>query len=76
MLISYLIRRCCTTCPSYFFDTLFTYLLTYLLTQLLAFYTEQSHSWEANRFPASQEIPYIVRKPTVHYRIHKCPPPV
>ena len=31
----------------------------------------QSHSWEANRFAASQEIPLISRKPKVHYRTHK-----
>jgi hypothetical protein len=35
---------------------------------------EQSPSWEANRFAASQEIPPILRNPKVHYRM--CPPPV
>ena len=37
---------------------------------------EQSPSWEANRFSASQEIPRILWSPKVYYPIHKCLPPV
>ena len=37
---------------------------------------EQSPSWEANRFSASQEIPRISWNTKIRDRIHKCPPPV
>jgi len=31
---------------------------------------EQSPSWEGNQFSASQEIPWIVKNPNVHYLIY------
>jgi len=43
---------------------------------LLTYSTEQSPSWEDNRFSASPEILHILWNPKVHYRIYKCPPPV
>jgi hypothetical protein len=38
--------------------------------------TQHSPSWEANRFPITQEIPRILWNPKVHYRIYNSPPPV
>ena len=52
--------------------TYFTYSLAHSLTHS----TVQSPSWAANWFAARQEIPRISRKPKVHYRTHKRPPPV
>ena len=46
----------------------FIYLLTHSMVQ--------STCWEANWFPASQEILRISRNPKVHYRTHKRPPSI
>ena len=48
----------------------------FLLPYLLAYSLEQSTSWEANRFPASQKISRTVWNPKVHYCSHKYTPPV
>ena len=37
---------------------------------------QQSPSWEANRFSASQKFTRILWNPKAHYIIHECPPPV
>ena len=55
---------------------LLSYLLNYLLIYLLTYSMEQSSSWEANRFSASQEIPRIIWNPYFRYLIHKLPTPV
>ena len=53
-----------------------SFLESLTLQILITYYMEQTPSSEANRFPASQEIPRILCNPTVHYHIHKFPPPV
>ena len=42
----------------------------HVAAHILTYSVVQSHSWEANWFAASQEIPRISRNPEVHYRTH------
>ena len=43
---------------------------------LLTYSMEQSPSWEANRFSASQEVPHILWNPKVHSQVPAtCPYP-
>ena len=65
-LLSCLLTYLLTYLPTYLFTYLLTCLLTYLLIYLLTHSMEQSSSWEANRFAASQEIPRILWNPKVH----------
>jgi hypothetical protein len=37
-------------------------------------FIEQSPSWEASSSSAGQEIPHILLKLKVHYRVHNSPP--
>jgi len=45
-------------------------------TSLLSYSMEQSPSWEANSFSASQEFSCVLGNPKVHYRLYKSLLPV
>ena len=82
--LTYLFTYLLTNLPTYLLTYLHIYLLTYLLTYthtylltyLLTYSIQHSPSWEVNQFSASQEIPCILWNQKVHYRTHKCLPPV
>jgi hypothetical protein len=57
---------------------LLTYLLTYILTDLLTYLFTPWSTILLEKLTNFQlvKIPRILWNPKVHYRIHKCPPPV
>ena len=62
----------CTVILAHRCNSLGIYTYWYLITYSM----EQIASLEAKQFLASHEISRILWNPKVHYRIHKCPPPV
>jgi hypothetical protein len=61
-------------CPQSAFTAVFKVIIIWRNTPTYSM--NQSSSWKPNGSSAGQEIPHILWNPNVHYRIHKCPPPV
>jgi hypothetical protein len=61
---------CSITLYQYYFLLM---LLLSTVCSLLNNRMERCPSWEDNNFLISQEIPIILWKPNIHYRIHNCP---
>jgi hypothetical protein len=51
-------------------------LRSYWYTVHETYSVQKSPSWQANRSSVTREITRILWNPKVHYRIHKCEPPV
>ena len=71
MVVFYLWWKECSGCDVVDCKWSHFYLLTYLLTPWSRVLLEK-----LTGFAANQEIPRILWNPEVHYRTHKCPPPV
>jgi hypothetical protein len=46
------------------------FIIIIVVTVVVTYSMEQSPSWEAKRFAASQEIPSILWNPKINYRLH------
>ena len=74
------VRRDACACHITFFQCISTYFHIQLSPstygRILYNCMEEIPSWEINKSSVGQEIPSVLRSPTVHYRIHKRPPPL